>query len=116
MSNSKIPVVFLLLPLLLLACSLTATPLTPAGSTPASIQSVLPLPDRSTQPSPTPTRCIVIADALNLRECAGTSCTVKAWLKLGEALSVHQNVDGWFQVTTPAGESGWVNSKYCGGL
>lgn len=59
---------------------------------------------------------MVTAHVLQLRECAGVSCAVKDWLNHGEVLSVQQNINGWYQVTTSAEENGWVNSKYCGGL
>ena len=102
--------------LLSLAYSLTAAPVTGASVDSLHRQTGGQPATNTVTPVPTLDTCQVTASVLQLRECAGTSCTVKAWLKQGEALSVYQNVDGWFQVTTPAGESGWVNSKYCGGL
>lgn len=102
--------------LLSLACSLTAAPVAGASVNVRPTQTVVTLVPQTATSVPALDTCRVSASVLQLRECAGTSCTVKAWLKQGEELSVVQNVDGWFQVTTPAGESGWVNSKYCGGL
>ncbi|MFZ5857171.1 MAG: SH3 domain-containing protein [Chloroflexota bacterium] len=102
--------------LLSLACSLTGAPVAGASVDLLPTQTVVTVVAQTATSVPTLDTCRVTASVLQLRECAGTSCTVKAWLKQGDALSVHQNVDGWFQVTSPAGESGWVNSKYCGGL
>lgn len=102
--------------LLSLACSLTAAPVAGASIDSIHTQTVVPDATNTVTPVPTLDTCQVTASVLHLRECAGTSCPVKAWLKQGETLLVHQNVDGWLQVTTPAGESGWVNSKHCGGL
>ena len=97
-----------------LACSLTTPPLNSANSNFIQTQPTAQIPDE--MPTPTPVTCIVTAHVLQLRECAGVSCTVKDWLNYGEVLSVQQNINGWYQVTTSAEESGWVNSKYCGGL
>lgn len=107
---------FALVWLLSMACSLTAAPVTGASANPLHTQTTFTDVAQTATSVPTLGTCQVTASVLHLRECAGTSCTAKAWLKQGETLLVHQNVDGWLQVTTPAGESGWVNSKYCGGL
>ena len=42
-------------------------------------------------------------------------CTVITWLSEGEVLVVNKADQNWLQVTTPAGQTGWVHSKYCGG-
>jgi uncharacterized protein YgiM (DUF1202 family) len=116
----KTPMLILVFGLvMLLACSLSGTPLDTQAQTsprPASNPSKLEteavfLPD----PSPTPSTCFVTAKALHLRDCAGPECTVKDWIKEGEQLTILGSNNGWYQVKTQANQSGWVNSKYCGG-
>jgi uncharacterized protein YgiM (DUF1202 family) len=116
----------LLLPALALACSLTASPVTgdQAGAmgpvrTPVQINLEGAVQSAPGQASPSPTvlpmTCTVTADALHLRACAGTHCTVLDWLEQGEALTILDTKDDWIQVQTQAGETGWVKGKYCGG-
>lgn len=102
--------------LLSLACSLTTPPVNSANSNFIQTQPTARIANEIETPTSKPITCIVTAHVLQLRECAGVSCTVKDWLNHGEVLSVQQNINGWYQVTTSAEESGWVNSKYCGGL
>lgn len=65
-------------------------------------------------PSPTPQPCTVTAaEALNLRAGPGTSYQVIEWLKPGQVLTIAQRRDGWAEVTTPGGLTGWVNLIYC---
>jgi uncharacterized protein YgiM (DUF1202 family) len=116
----------LLLPVTILACSLTASPI--AGDQAGAKQSLsepvkidlegaaLTAPSQvSPSPVPTPERCIVTTDVLQLRACAGTHCTVLDWLKEGEKLVILDANDGWLHVQTLAGKTGWVKAKYCGG-
>lgn len=102
--------------LLSLACSLTTPPVNSANSNFIQTLPTARIANEIETPTSKPIMCMVTAHVLQLRECAGVSCTVKDWLNHGEVLSVQQNINGWYQVTTSAEESGWVNSKYCGGL
>jgi uncharacterized protein YgiM (DUF1202 family) len=105
-----------LLILLSLACSLTS-PIPPQE------QPIPVIPSSETllfvvaeaTASPDPKTCVVTAATLHLRECAGLHCTVTDWLPSGEVLMVLDTDQDWFNVTTPAGKSGWVHSNYCGG-
>jgi len=82
----------LFLPALALACSLTASPVTgdQAGAMqpvrePVQINLEGAAQSAPSQASPfptgTPVTCTVTADALHLRACAGTHCTVLDWLQ-----------------------------------
>ncbi len=113
-SGHLITIFFLLL--LSLACSLTTPPVNSDNSNFIQTQPTARIANEIETPTSKPIMCMVTAHVLQLRECAGVSCTVKDWLNHGEVLSVQQNINGWYQVTTSAEESGWVNSKYCGGL
>lgn len=99
-----------------LACSLTTLPVGSADLNAIQAQQVTQIAHGIDTPTQTPKTCIVTATVLHLRECAGLDCKIKDWLDQGEKLSVQQNVNGWYQITTPTGESGWINSNYCGGL
>ena len=62
--------------------------------------------------------CSVTApEALNLRAGPGIQYSVTTWLHAGEILTLTGSpAQGhWFEVTTQAGERGWVNSNYCKG-
>jgi uncharacterized protein YgiM (DUF1202 family) len=117
---------FLLLPALALACSLTASPVTgdQAGAmqparTPVQINLEGAAQSAPSQASPSPTAtpvtCTVTADVLHLRACAGTHCTVQDWLEQGEELTILASSNGWIQVQTQTSDTGWVKAKYCGG-
>jgi len=69
----------------------------------------------SSSPTTTPTTCTVTADALHLRACAGTHCTVLDWLEQGEELTILDTNADWIRVQTQTGDTGWVKGKYCGG-
>jgi uncharacterized protein YgiM (DUF1202 family) len=101
-----------------LACSLT-TPPSPPQDVPALVSNITHLAtatqDPSSIPHTMPTTCAVLAQSLHLRECAGLHCTVLAWLSAGDVLEVLDTDQNWLNVTTPAGQTGWVHSKYCGG-
>jgi uncharacterized protein YgiM (DUF1202 family) len=116
----------LLLSVLSLACSLTASPVTgnQAGamqpaSEPVQINLEGAVQSAPSQASPSPTvlpmTCTVTADALHLRACAGTQCTVLDWLEQGDELIVLESGNDWIQVQTQTGDTGWVKGKYCGG-
>lgn len=114
----KTPYALLILSIVfMLACSLTTSPV-PSNAevkdvdndylaTPSSIPSSIP--------STIPTACTVSAQSLNLRSCGGLHCTVIAWLSKDDLLVVQDVDQDWIKVTTPAGQTGWVHSKYCGG-
>ena len=101
----------------MLACSLTTSPVASNAevkdvnnvylATPSSIPSLIP--------STISTVCTVSAQSLNLRSCGGLHCTVIAWLSKDDVLVVLEIDQDWIKVTTPAGQTGWVHSKYCGG-
>jgi uncharacterized protein YgiM (DUF1202 family) len=109
----------LLCSIMLLACSLTSAPLEIKAENTFVPTSSTPTPKATevfqTTPSPTSSTCVVSAQTLHLRSCAGLECAVKDWLNEGTRLTILVSKNGWYQVTTPAGENGWVNSKYCGG-
>jgi len=109
---------YLFLLLLSLACSLT-TPPAVSNLEAQSVQKIYlatstKVPDPI--PSTIPAACTVTAQTLHLRNCAGLQCTVIAWLSKDEELVVHEKDHEWIKVTTPTGKTGWVHSKYCGGL
>lgn len=108
----------MLLPLLLLACSLTTLPSLPQDM-PAQVSNITHLATATQDPTSIshtmPATCTVLAQSLHLRECAGLQCTVLTWLSTGEVLKVLDTDQDWIEVTTPAGQTGWVHSKYCGG-
>jgi uncharacterized protein YgiM (DUF1202 family) len=114
-------VLYLMLLPLVLACSLT-TPLTTRNQAGAMLPAREPTETSRTQPvqlqaapSPTPATCTVTAEVLHLRACAGFHCAVTDWLEQGDILTLLATSTDWYQVQTPAGETGWVHSKYCGG-
>ena len=107
-----------LLPLLLLACSLTTPPSQPKNL-PAQLSNNSSLatatPDPMSNSHTMPTTCTVSAQSLHLRECAGLDCSVLTWLSSGDVLEVLGADQDWLNVSTLAGQTGWVHSKYCGG-
>ena len=103
----------------LLACSLTTPPSSVQDTKAQSVNEIyLETSTKAPDPVPStiPATCTVTAQTLHLRNCAGLQCTVIAWLPKDEELFVHEKDHEWLQVTTPAGQTGWVHSKYCGGL
>lgn len=108
----------MLLPLLLLACSLTMPSSLPQD-TPAQVSNITHLATATSDPISNshtmPVTCTVSAQSLHLRECAGLHCTVLAWLSTGDVLDVLDADQDWLNVITPSGQTGWVHSKYCGG-
>jgi hypothetical protein len=119
MTDAKPRILFIVLPLLILACTLTAqvTP-PPQGSTMVA-PAVKPTEQTATaSPTPAPRKCQVKtgieAGALNLRTCGAITCPVVIVLREGETLTQTepQTVDGWLAIETAGGLQGWVNSKY----
>jgi len=103
----------------LLACSLTTPPSSVQDTKAQSVNKIY-LATPTLIPTSTfntiPAACTVTAQTLHLRNCAGLQCTVIAWLAKDEELVVHEKDHEWIKVTTPTGKTGWVHSKYCGGL
>lgn len=73
----------------------------------------------ATQPptaTATAAACVVIAAALNFRNCPALSCQVQAWPTAGEILTLTGETRGeWLQVRNAAGVIGWIHSNYCKG-
>jgi uncharacterized protein YgiM (DUF1202 family) len=99
------------------ACSLTTPPTLPDSYKTPPNKTYLTTPTKNPEPTPNtiPETCTVSAQSLHLRECAGLHCSVIAWLSKGEVLVIQEKDQNWIQVTTLAGQTGWVHSKYCGG-
>ena len=102
---------FVLLPLFLLACTLTAQS---AAVSASPLQKQMP----TASPTPAPKMCKVRtgvdAGALNMRTCGALNCPVVIVLREGETLTQNQAqaVNDWFAVKTANGLTGWVNSNY----
>ena len=109
---------YLFLVLLSLACSLTTPPSVPQDVSAQSPKKNLTTPTKDPEPIPStiPAACTVSAGSLHLRECAGLHCLVIAWLSKGDVLVIQEKDHDWIKVITPSGQTGWVHSKYCGGL
>jgi uncharacterized protein YgiM (DUF1202 family) len=109
---------YLFLLIFSLACSLTTPPSLPKDM-PAEVSNFMHLATATQDPTSIshtmPATCTVLAQSLHLRECAGLQCNVLAWLSEGEVLKVLDTDQDWLNVITPAGQTGWVHSKYCGG-
>lgn len=130
-------ILFFLLPLLLSAwaCTLTARPTPtppPQGGAAAmdaplnfgGVAQVAPSGDftkpTQTNPPPAPTNAPQVCQVktglsegrLNLRACGGMDCPILATVNEGETLTQAQTVNGWLEVTTAGGLTGWVNSKF----
>ncbi|MCC7119889.1 MAG: SH3 domain-containing protein [Anaerolineales bacterium] len=103
---TKYKTLFIFLPLLVMACSLTAQ------NAALHLQA-----GRQINPAdPPPLTCRVKtglqAGKVNLRACGGTDCPVLIILHEDEPLTQTQAVNGWLAVETASGLHGWVNSKY----
>lgn len=99
-----------------LACSLTAPPQVVQDISAQSSKRDLTTPTIDPEPIPhtIPDTCMVSAEALHMRDCADLHCTVIAWLSKGDVVEIQETDQDWIKVTTPAGQIGWVHSKYCG--
>ncbi len=83
-------------------------PQSATGSTPTE---PVPTPGVTSPPSSSsaqPMTATVISASLNLRSEANTTSTVLATLSEGTSLEVLKSQGDWYQVKTPAGETGWV--------
>ncbi len=66
-----------------------------------------PVPDR---PEP---MVYVQVDSLNLRRCPSVRCEILAVLHAGDAVTVRDSRNGWYEVVRPDnGRSGWLSSRY----
>ena len=115
----RTPYYFLILSIFfMLACSLTTAPV-PSNAEVKNVNNVYlatPLSIPSTIPHTIPVACTVSAQSLNLRSCGGLNCLVIDWLSKGEALVIQVKDHALIKVTTRDGQTGWVHSKYCGGM
>ncbi len=119
MTNTNFRTFLYILPLLVMACSLTAQSAAVMAS-PMPEQTATAKPAQISAPSltPAPKMCQVKtgldAGALNLRACGGTDCPVLTVLREGETLTQTkaQPVNDWLEVQTANGLTGWVNSNY----
>jgi uncharacterized protein YgiM (DUF1202 family) len=79
-------------------------------------------PTATAQPSRTPTQTPTVCNVqtgigggtVNLRTCAGVSCSILDIVTEGERLTI-LTAGNWTHVTTKDGVTGWLNSKYCKG-
>ena len=111
-------IVIMIIPVFVFACTLTNASAAHVASTPRADPPTVAVPDpvlagRPISTSPTTSPCTVTATVLNLRRCPGVSCGVMGWLDHDSRLTVLSVSNAWFQVTTPAGQTGWVNSYFC---
>ena len=111
-------IVIMIIPVFIFACTLTNASAAHVASTPRADPPRVAVPDPvlaglPIAPSSTASTCTVTATVLNLRRCPGVSCGVMGWLDHDSRLSVLSVSNAWFQVTTPAGLTGWVNSNFC---
>ena len=116
--SAVIAILVAVIPVFIFACTLTnasaayvaATPRAdpPPGAVPDPVTAGLPI-----SPSPTASTCTVTATVLNLRRCPGVSCGVMGWLDHDSRLTLRGISHAWFQVSIPAGQTGWVNSNFC---
>ncbi len=105
-----------LIPLLALACTLTAAPAQTTAETSAAIKPAQ-LAQLATAQTAIPANCTVIAlKTLNLRAMAGTSSPVIAILKHGDQLTILPDPPqgNWIHVQAQD-HTGWINSNYCKG-
>lgn len=58
------------------------------------------------------TRATVLADSLRIRAGAGLNYKVLGGLTKGEAVTIMDNREGWVQIQTPDGQTGWVSDRY----
>ncbi len=115
----KTPYAFLILSIFfMLACSLTTAPVSSYAEVKAVNNVYLATPTSVPSPAPStiPATCTVSAQVLHLRACAGLQCTVIGWLSEDEVLTIQAADQDWIKVRTLTGKTGWVHSKYCGGM
>src|SRR5271157_1532848 len=111
-------IVIMIIPAFIFACTLTNASAADVAATPRVDPARVAVPDpvlagQPIPPSSTASNCTVTATVLNLRRCPNVSCSVMGWLDHDSPLTVRGVSNAWFQVTTPAGQTGWVNSNFC---
>lgn len=111
MTNTKL--LFILLPLLAMACTLTAQSAV-INATSLPEQTATARPTLSPAPNVCQVKTGMDAGALNLRTCGGIHCPIASILHEGETLTQTeaQAVNDWLEVQTANGLTGWVNSNY----
>ena len=71
------------------------------------------LPDATNIPAPPPPKVGLVAEeGLNLRDGPSTNYIGMTKLPAGSQLNLLTRYNDWFQVQTPDGQAGWVNSQY----
>ena len=111
-------IVIMIIPIFIFACTLTNASAAHVAATPRADPPRVAVPDPvlaglPISPSPTASTCTITAAVLNLRRCPNVSCGVMDWLDHNSRLIVLSVSNAWFQVTTPARQTGWVNSNFC---
>ena len=110
---TNIKMLFLFLPLIVLACTLTTQ----------SAAMTLPIARQTNPATVTPAPQLLRlcqvktgfeAGTLNLRTCGGTYCPTATVLHEGEIMiqTEAKAVDGWRALETAAGVEGWAKEKY----
>ena len=105
-----------------LACSLTDP--APAPHQASLAAATTPSPRPTSEPTPTPTAsptqadggghvCAIVADALNVRACAGLDCAVIDWLLHGQTINAAPAGPGWLVLTLADGRAGYIAARYC---
>jgi uncharacterized protein YgiM (DUF1202 family) len=103
--------------LLIVVCTLmNANEISTASAPPASTGQP---PGKPIVSATSPVTCLVTTNVehgqLNLRSGPSIEYPVVAILGEGSLLVTSASVNGWLKVSTSAGQSGWINSNYCGG-
>lgn len=112
-------IVIMIIPVFIFACTLTNASRAYVAATPRADPPRVAVPDPvlaglpMIPPSSTASTCTITATVLNLRRCPNVSCGVMDWLDHDSRLVVLSVSNAWFQVTTPAGQTGWINSNFC---
>ncbi len=105
---------FVLFSLASLACSLTALNDAPPANraAPPDMQPG-PVPLASPTLTPAPALCVVIAHALTLRAGPGADTLALDYLTRGQAVTILSADSTWWHVSTPTGQTGFINSTFC---
>lgn len=120
-------IIFSLIFLLTIACSLTSSvpkndlaasaieqPTATEMPTMAPASQIIPQPAAFTLPtSPTSPACWVNAEYLNVRKCPGIRCPAIGHLQYGEMVTVNMTEGSWQEVTLMNNKTGWIHAHYC---
>lgn len=110
------PFFLLILPLFMLACSLTAqvtpSPLNERSAILPALKQIMPTQTTTNPPKICQVKTGFSQGRLNVRSCSGLACPVLAVIVEGETLTPIQTVPmkGWLEIQTGS-LRGWVNSK-----